>query len=948
MFEVYKKVIVSVLILFTATYAWAQHKYNCGGRVTDQDGEALECATVSLNQALYTVTDAEGTYDLGALPSGTYTYRISMVGFETVTGQVVIANRDVRLNVTLKELSLQLTDVTVTAQQVQMGSKSVIDQEAIRHIQPKSIGDLLQLVPGNLVQNPNLNNLAQAQIRELDGDYNNAMGASIVVDGMPIGNDANLEVLSATKYQEQSDGNGGSLNAHTTAGRGIDLRTVSTGNIESIEVIRGIPSVEYGNLTSGVLVVNSKAGYTPWEAKIQIDPNSKLAYLSKGLRLRHGGAINLAADWAQSWADTRLHYKGYDRITASAGYSNRWGATTFNVHAAFYTSVNDAKRDPQMTESYSEWTNDNTGGRLGINGRYRSSETFITGIDYKLSANIARQHDWMSNWIYNPDGVITNTRQEGVQEAWFKRTGYRSEYEIESIPVDAFAQVSAHRYMTLPHDGYTDVKAGLEYTMSANIGEGLTYDQENPPQAMSAERLRPRPYGDIPGLHTLSAYLSDHLTLHIETRALTADAGIRLSDLLLDRDKSGGNDGYLVAEPRANLSLSILNSHNNSVWDDLSVTGGYGLSHKMPTLLYLYPDCAYFDHVALGRWSDDESSRLALIQTTIVRETANADLRPMRARKWELGLSLAHRRNRLTLTYYNEHHTREYGFLPQVMWIDYPFYTVPNGATDLSYDAATGQVQCMTDGTQTTADCQTYTERISWSKPGNTSSSRKQGIEYTLSLAEWRPLHTQLVVNGAWIYTKRKSHNRHYMNVNVNTRLNPANLYMVVLPSGTGYEHSRLNSNFSFVTHLPALSMVITTTLQVVWNETEQSFWEDEDGHSRYWAKEYSDKTYMVVTPEGYYDMQGNWSEWSEADAENPMLNIYMGRTQTYDLGKERRRPWVMPCLRVTKELGCVAEVTFTANNFVNAHRYRTSNLSNALYQVYPSMYFGAEVKLKL
>ncbi len=48
------------------------------------------------------------------------------------------------------------------------------------------------------------------------------------------------------------------MSEQTTAGRGVDLRTVSAGNIESMEVIRGIPSVEYGNLTSGVVIVKTR------------------------------------------------------------------------------------------------------------------------------------------------------------------------------------------------------------------------------------------------------------------------------------------------------------------------------------------------------------------------------------------------------------------------------------------------------------------------------------------------------------------------------------------------------------------------------------------------------------------------------------------------------------------------------------------------------------------
>lgn len=39
---------------------------------------------------------------------------------------------------------------------------------------------------------------------------------------------------------------------------GTDVRSISTENIESIQIVRGIPSVEYGDLTSGAVIINTK------------------------------------------------------------------------------------------------------------------------------------------------------------------------------------------------------------------------------------------------------------------------------------------------------------------------------------------------------------------------------------------------------------------------------------------------------------------------------------------------------------------------------------------------------------------------------------------------------------------------------------------------------------------------------------------------------------------
>ena len=56
----------------------------------------------------------------------------------------------------------------------------------------------------------------------------------------------------------------------------------------------------------------------------------------------------------------------------------------------------------------------------------------------------------------------------------------------------------------------------------------------------------------------------------------------------------------------------------------------------------------------------------------------------------------------------------------------------------------------------------------------------------------------------------------------------------------------------------------------------------------------------------------------------------------------------VLLSLRFTKEIGKVAELSFTANNFPNVSRWHTNPHSLSRTQLYPAPYFGAEVKIKL
>ena len=384
------------------------------GVVSDTTGKGIDLAYVVINNSISALTDEEGKFVVKNLPAGQYDYYVSCLGYEEQRGKFQLQPGNIRLRITLKNLALALQEVTVTAQQTVLGSRSIIGQEAVRHIQPKSVADMLQLLPGSLTQNPTLNNLGQAHIREIDGDDNNALGTAVILDGMPLSNDGNMQALSPTRNGAVSSDNADGMSDQTTAGRGIDLRTVGADNIESIEVIRGIPSVEYGNLTSGVVVVKTKAGETPWELKFKADPFSKLVFAGKGFRLKKGGAVNWGLDWSQSYEDTRRHYLGYERVTVSGAYSKIFNPegrypVSFNMRASFYSNVNNRKTDPQMTEMQLTFKNKNIGGRLAFNGQ---SGVVNINIDVRPEENTVFTYNLSSPTTLTSNQFITYKKSD--------------------------------------------------------------------------------------------------------------------------------------------------------------------------------------------------------------------------------------------------------------------------------------------------------------------------------------------------------------------------------------------------------------------------------------------------------------------------------------------------------------------------------------------------------
>lgn len=51
--------------------------------------------------------------------------------------------------------------------------------------------------------------------------------------------------------------------------KGVDMRSISTDDIESVEIVRGIPSAEYGNLTSGLVNIKRIRKSTPFTARFK-------------------------------------------------------------------------------------------------------------------------------------------------------------------------------------------------------------------------------------------------------------------------------------------------------------------------------------------------------------------------------------------------------------------------------------------------------------------------------------------------------------------------------------------------------------------------------------------------------------------------------------------------------------------------------------------------------
>ena len=95
------------------------------------------------------------------------------------------------------------------------------------------------------------------------------------------------------------------------------MRTISTNDIEKVEIIRGIPSAAYGDLTTGLIKIERKIGDIPFQARFKADGFSKQYYVGKGFSMNKNWQLAANLDFLEAKNDPTDTYDKYQRLTGS-------------------------------------------------------------------------------------------------------------------------------------------------------------------------------------------------------------------------------------------------------------------------------------------------------------------------------------------------------------------------------------------------------------------------------------------------------------------------------------------------------------------------------------------------------------------------------------------------------------------------------------------------------
>ena len=899
----------------------------------------LDFATVSFPDfGLGTTTNNGGRYTFTNVPVGKVRMRVSCLG-KVQIDTLVTVNSDFRQDFTMLDDNFRLKEVTVTATSSAAGqaTSSNISHQATEHLQATSLADLMALLPGGISRNPDLNSAKTLNIRQIyNGKTNdiNSLGTSIIQDGAPISNNANLSTGNPTVT-----GGAGSLAGGSSPNSGFDTRTISTENIENVEVVRGIPSVEYGDLTSGAVIIHSKAGREPLRIKAKANPNVYQGSMGYGFGLGNkSGTLNLSLDYAYNVKDPMSSYNHYQRFTAKALYSNTFFGNKLrsNTSLDFSYGKDERDRNPDDVTLMLNSRGEDTGLRFNSNGTLNINKGWLENIRYVISASYTAKNSYYeqayssANAPYSmttTDGaVLSNTAGEHLYAAdgteithfgsadasnyaVYLPSSYVGRYDIDSKEVNVYAKLTSNFFK---HFGHVNnrILFGVDFKTDGNEGAGKTYDPARPPlrsQSQKNATFRPRAYKDIPYINQFGAFLEERFCWMVGgTHAFNLQGGLRFDNVSV-----AGN----TLSPRFNVSFDVIP-------ETFTIRGGFGITAKMPTLLYLYPENAYFEYINLNELANEnipEANR-KFVTTTRVFDTQNKDLRIAKNYKSEVGFDLNFGKVSLNVIGFVE--KLKDGYSLNYTFNSFKAVTYNKYARNVSGDIELSG---------------SYPVLSSFYTPTNSIFVTTKGVEFDLNIARIEAIRTAFQLSGSWMRCDSYSDAYYFYD---NSSEEPSTRTNIAI-----YDKHRLdNHEQQFTTSLrathniPRLGLAVTLTAQAIWQQSNWTTYNNDSIPLGYLSLQDAKTTWFTS---GQYTTT---AELAAAGYSHLLYNI--DHTNAI---KESYRPYFCFNINITKEISDLLRMSFFANNMFRSYPRRESKRSpGTYYSMNNRFYFGMELSMKI
>lgn len=939
-----RQFLLMILLLVSADVMTAQQNralFSISGKVVDaKTGEPVIGAAVNVEDTgIWAISDENGKFFLPDIRPGDYAVQFSCLGFVDKRLSFVVKKDIPNLTIKLDQNTLALNSVVVTAERDKEGMNTSLKfgANALNHLQMSNVSDISALLPGGKTVNPDLTTDNAVSLRSGGlAAGNAAFGTALEVDGVRVGNNASFGSMSGT-----------------------GTRNISTENVQSIEVITGVPSAEYGDLNSGMVRINTRKGLTPWNITFAVNPRTYQASASKGIDLmKNRGVLNVSAEWTRATQKLSSPYTSYTRRGFSASYSNTFkNVLKFEAGATGNIGGMNTKNDPDAYKGTWSKVRDNV-LRANTSLTWLLRKSWITNL--KLDASVNYNDNRSQDHAYGSSASMlpaVHSELAGYYLADRLPVSYFSDKVIDSKELDYAASLK-YEWFKKSGKRLSKLKAGVQWKANGNVGEGEYYKDPS----VAANGYRPRPYSQYPFMHNVAAYIEEDYTFPIGKTSLQISAGLRLENLFV-KDTDYKNVSSL--SPRFNAKWKIS--------DNLSVRGGWGVSEKLPSFYILYPVQKYRDIQTFGFSHGDSSSYVYYTQP--YKMLFNENLKWQKNYNAEFGIEAYFLRTSVSLVGFFNKTKNPYTYQNIYTPFSYNIMSVPSGYTvpdnpEIRVDSQTGQVYMRGSNEEFWTPMATkVTDKTFFESqmPGNGDDIYRTGAELIVDFPEIAPIRTKFRLDANYAYT-------HYIDNTLNwtyrtgwshTSLsNRSYQYVGIYANGgesgtfNGKESHSLNANLTAITHIPEARIVITCRLEMSllsrfrnlsrYQGKEYAYNVNADGVESIGGSIYDSNNYTAIRPVKYMDENGDVHDFTDKEASDPAFaNLIIKSGNAYTFSQDGYGAYLSANLSVTKEIGDHVSLSFFANNVTNSRMYVTSKATGVSAIFTPAFYYGLTCRLK-
>lgn len=991
--------LIILLALVLGCGCEAQAQVTVGGKVTDEDTKApIEFASILINESgRWAITDKGGSFTMKDVPKGWATLTIQCLGYAKRQITIDVKGNIPRLRITLKQESLKLDEVMVTAHRKkdEATTSYTIDRTALDNQQLVNLGDIGTLLPGGKTENPSLMSDARMALRSNSTQEkgNPSFGTAVEIDGMRLDNNAAIGETAGTS-----------------------TRTISTSNIESVEIVTGIPSVEYGDLSNGVVKVNTRKGKSPYIVEGRINQHTRQIALNKGFDLgRRRGILNASFEHANSFSNAVSPYTAYQRNILSVNYMKTFSrdATPLTLSIGLTGNIGgyNSEADPdEDKQDYSKIRDNKFYGNINL--QWLANKPWLTNLSLKGSFSYS---DSRSENYSSASSASTQPYIHSREEGYYMSASLNNKEEIinyngiilgptgywyvkgfnDSKPINWSLKLKGdwiRRFGKL----LNNLMAGVDYTGSMNNGRGTYYDDMR-----YAPTWREYRYDELPAMNNLALYAEDKVIIPTTKKStLELTAGLRDDITMI----SGSDYGTVSSlSPRFNSRYVFWRNQHRRWVSELIVHAGWGKSVKLPSFQVLYPTPTYSDLLAFASTSTSDNKSYYAYHTYPTKTLYNSDLRWQYTNQTDIGIDMKVKGTHVSLSFFHNKTRNPYLCTDQFNPMMYR-YTPPSSLNGLaikpenrrfSIDQQTGVVTVSDATGATTPQQLAYKERNTYAvnkRYINGSDVNRYGLEWIVDFAQIKPLRTSIRIDGNYYYYKGidnvlfadipggvnitmtgnlpYAYVGYYRGTNVSGAGMSANAEVA-----NGSLSKKCNLNFTLTTHIPKIRMIVALRIESSLYSYSRQLSEFEDGtrgvvlnsNSDFFGEPYDGTTenqYIAVYPE-YYTTWENptelipfaekfaWAKDNDTKLYNDLSKLVVRSNYPYTMNGNRISSYYSANLSITKEIGNHVSVSFYANNFLNnmktVHSSQT-DLETSLFSsgYIPSYYYGLSLKLKL